>query len=469
MLAEKYMNLIKGKQQWPPIRNMSIVNVGSGWNTKEFQTKFFKDQTELNVFLLIKEGEGTLFLTENRPRALTREVFLEYLKDQAVLDKRTKIFYKNIHAVDQLYKQCTKGFVSKNDFSLLKTILKKTRDCLWDANGVAYFTMIFDKKMCWELIQEANFRINEQDFEKTWDKGTDLAIDSFERMRYKDLLKALTNKKLSGVTEDFEYFYTNFFEAKNLGYVQEHLAKDYPELVKGDASEILKQEQEKTEQKIKEFKQWHDKLNMNQQILVDFFQRIMELRDARKNFFSKGFTIIWRIARKLFEKQGLRLSLIPLYSYYELIKGEEYLEKNKQEIIKRKDGCMFLVKYDGSYEFENCDYEKTKQKLEKFFIESCETQEGIIKGTTGYPGKVKGRVRIISDAFKTHEFEKGDILVTGMTRVEHTPLMNKAAAFVTAREMKKPCVLSTRIASRVLKDGDLVEVDATNGIVRKIK
>ena len=59
-------------------------------------------------------------------------------------------------------------------------------------------------------------------------------------------------------------------------------------------------------------------------------------------------------------------------------------------------------------------------------------------------------------------------------------LMKKAAAFVTdgggilchaaimARELKKPCVIGTKIATQVLKDGDLVEVDADKGIVRKI-
>mgnify|MGYP001564748046 CR=1 FL=1 len=59
--------------------------------------------------------------------------------------------------------------------------------------------------------------------------------------------------------------------------------------------------------------------------------------------------------------------------------------------------------------------------------------------------------------------------------------MRKAAAFVTdeggilchaaivARELKKPCIIGTKIATRVFKDGDMVEVDATKGIVRKIK
>ncbi len=67
-----------------------------------------------------------------------------------------------------------------------------------------------------------------------------------------------------------------------------------------------------------------------------------------------------------------------------------------------------------------------------------------------------------------------------MTTPDFLPAMERAAAFVTeeggitchaaivAREMKKPCVIGTKIATKVFKDGDRVEVDATKGVVRKI-
>ena len=74
----------------------------------------------------------------------------------------------------------------------------------------------------------------------------------------------------------------------------------------------------------------------------------------------------------------------------------------------------------------------------------------------------------------------GDILVSIATDPDIVPAMKKAAAFVTeqggvtshaaivAREMGKPCVIGTKIATRVLKDGDYVEVDATKGVVKII-
>lgn len=103
-----------------------------------------------------------------------------------------------------------------------------------------------------------------------------------------------------------------------------------------------------------------------------------------------------------------------------------------------------------------------------------------ITGSTAYPGKITGSVRIVLDPSKARDFRIGDVLVTRMTRPEFLPLMKKAAGFVTdaggilshaaitARELKKPCIIGTKIATQVFKDGDRVEVDATKGIVKKI-
>jgi rifampicin phosphotransferase len=41
-------------------------------------------------------------------------------------------------------------------------------------------------------------------------------------------------------------------------------------------------------------------------------------------------------------------------------------------------------------------------------------------------------------------------------------------AAIICRELKKPCIIGTKIATKVLKDGDLIEVDANKGIIKKI-
>lgn len=65
-----------------------------------------------------------------------------------------------------------------------------------------------------------------------------------------------------------------------------------------------------------------------------------------------------------------------------------------------------------------------------------------------------------------------------MTTPAFLPAIKKAAAIVTdeggvichativARELKKPCITGTKVATRVFHDGDRVEVNADSGIVK---
>ena len=75
----------------------------------------------------------------------------------------------------------------------------------------------------------------------------------------------------------------------------------------------------------------------------------------------------------------------------------------------------------------------------------------------------------------------GDILLSQATSPDLLPVMKKAAAIVTntgglichaaiiSREMRIPCIVGTGNATLIFKDGDIVEVDANKGIVRKMR
>ncbi len=111
--------------------------------------------------------------------------------------------------------------------------------------------------------------------------------------------------------------------------------------------------------------------------------------------------------------------------------------------------------------------------------EKAETN--MISGMSAYKGLASGRARIVYNHSEINKVKKGDILIAPMTTPWYLPAMRKANAIVTdeggvvchaaiiARELKIPCIVGTKIATKVLNDGDLVEVDAERGIVRIIK
>lgn len=94
--------------------------------------------------------------------------------------------------------------------------------------------------------------------------------------------------------------------------------------------------------------------------------------------------------------------------------------------------------------------------------------------------KIRGRVQIVLDSAR-QRFSHGRILVTPMTRPEFMPYVRKAKAIITdeggltahaaivARELKLPCIIGTRNATRMLRDGQKVEIDLRSGRIMAIK
>ncbi len=123
--------------------------------------------------------------------------------------------------------------------------------------------------------------------------------------------------------------------------------------------------------------------------------------------------------------------------------------------------------------------ELTKEEVEiSQLVLFKQEQLSELSGTVAFKGKVVGQVKIIHTENDLWKVQEWDVLVSWFTRPEYIPAMEKASAFITndggitchaaiiARELKKPCIIGTKVATQVLKDGDLVEVDADNGIVK---
>jgi pyruvate, water dikinase len=101
----------------------------------------------------------------------------------------------------------------------------------------------------------------------------------------------------------------------------------------------------------------------------------------------------------------------------------------------------------------------------------------LLRGLGGAPGSAAGTVRVLSSLADAEQLGEGEVLVTHMTAPDWVPLMRRAAAIVTdsggmtchaaivSRELGIPAVVGTGEATRKLRDGELVTVDATHGVV----
>ncbi|MFH0974085.1 MAG: phosphoenolpyruvate synthase, partial [Candidatus Micrarchaeota archaeon] len=101
----------------------------------------------------------------------------------------------------------------------------------------------------------------------------------------------------------------------------------------------------------------------------------------------------------------------------------------------------------------------------------------ILKGLGASPGIASGVVKLVTDKNQLAKITKGDILVTEMTSPDYVPAMKRASAIVTdaggmtchaaivSRELGIPCIVGSKTATSVLKEGQTVTVDAKRGVV----
>jgi len=215
-----------------------------------------------------------------------------------------------------------------------------------------------------------------------------------------------------------------------------------------------------------------------------------EVRVKLSNFI-KG---VWEAYDKILffcEKEfGLKKSFGDMCSSEEinnLLKGDRHILEienlDKRAIVFSIIKNSFKIYFDKEAEII-IDYLKSQNPLLKNIRYAKE--KGLLNGNIAYKGKLQGRVIKLteSDYSKYDEKfkdQKGYILVTPMTRPEIVPYIKGASSIITdeggitchaaiiSRELKIPCIIGTKIATQVLHDGDLVEVDANNGIIKILK
>ncbi|MDZ7587492.1 MAG: PEP-utilizing enzyme, partial [Patescibacteria group bacterium] len=154
----------------------------------------------------------------------------------------------------------------------------------------------------------------------------------------------------------------------------------------------------------------------------------------------------------------------------------------KEELARRSEAELYLHTEGKDYIWWG---EEARQKKQEILgaVEYSKLKE--LKGEVGNVGKTRGKAFVFywSDdvSKKVHEMPKNSILVAPQTHPTYMPAIRLAKAMVcdeggvtghaaiVSRELKKPCVIGVHIATKVIRTGDEVEVDADNGVVKILK
>ncbi len=312
--------------------------------------------------------------------------------------------------------------------------------------------------------------------ENIWEKSTDSHFESFDTRRNKYILSILNQTTTQNAVENLAYIYTDYWQPKSCEEIQQILEDiNIAQIQKETTIHEIEMNKKETL-----FNQWYETLDQDQKKFTDYVQYIMYARDIRKDPIAKVQYVLYLFAQEALKRIDLDLSYSYLITPMDIVLGIDNLRDIKEEIIKRKNGVEIFMDEEGGHVIQLCNpkdiYKELKEKIPGYAVD---TQDTII-GQIASKGNVTGIIRVVMDPHTTI-FQDGEILVTSMTRPEFVPIMKKAGAVITneggitchaaivSRELKIPCIIGTKFATQILKDGDLVEVDADNGVVRIIK
>jgi len=250
--------------------------------------------------------------------------------------------------------------------------------------------------------------------------------------------------------------------------------------------------------KMKQISEWEksemqslDNFPKNIVKLGDLFRELAFWKNERQDAFALADTLATPMYKAVSELLKISIDLIYSMTRDEITKaltGEEELQL--EEIKKRSTKyCRALINDTISF------YEPTinDEKKEEYVFKEGD----VIQGASASPGIVRGKVKIVALGEENPIIQPDEIIVTSMTRPELGAALDVALAYVTdeggrlchaaivSREKKKPCivgarlchaaivakakgkpcVVGTRKATEVLRNGMLIEVDGSKGIV----
>ena len=286
---------------------------------------------------------------------------------------------------------------------------------------------------------------------------------------------------LSRHAQKFSYIpmYDIDYKPYDIDYFQDTLKKITRELSAKEITEEIDVIERKYKNRYNRYLKIISKFENNAHLfsLLKFFAAYSYLKDFKPFVRDTGNFYI----RRVFEELAKRLNLSLAETLF-LNEGEIPKILNKKLVISKAELDNRINNSAYFCDKGNIYLETDKDKIaeiDKVLNKKEETKE--LRGTGVSLGSAVGKVFIILSNNDFNKFKEDGVLVTSATRPDFVPIMKKACAIVTdeggilshaaivSRELKKPCIVGTKIATKVLKDGDLVEVDANKGIVKIIK
>ncbi|MDD5022767.1 MAG: PEP-utilizing enzyme [Candidatus ainarchaeum sp.] len=244
---------------------------------------------------------------------------------------------------------------------------------------------------------------------------------------------------------------------------------------------------EKAKETVKLIELFPEKTKEEKNKIIEEFKLPKELLKIGKGL---GFCIWWQDLRKKYifiANHYIKLFLIEFGRRYSLsfkelcyYTGPEIIEliNNKKKIDAKKRFSGFAWYFHERGKIDYYEGEDADILLKPYLETKINNNQNLIKGLPVSRGNVIGTIRILYTPKDLDIMQEGEILVAPMTSPDFIVAMRKAIGIITdeggitchaaivSRELGIPCIVGTKIATKLLKNGDRVELDTEKGIIR---
>ena len=433
--------------------------------------------TYKNFYFQFNEGHADMCYFDEDNRLVSKKLDEEYKKDKNYFKKIKKLHEKSVAVEMKRYAECKKRFLaSGSDLELHEWITAAVR---LPTKGVGLAHLIEAVSMT-----------------RTHDLKDALAEKIKDPKELSNALNILTFPQKASFLSKYQLVLKKSFEEKNKikqKEALENVIKKYGWVRNGytgkkelTMKELLGQKNQLGKVKETDFEKIRKeklylikkfRINKESIALAELFSFLTVWQDERKESVLKGISEICDAIKELSKRCGLSERELLLLTTDE-IKEKKYLSAGIREELKEREKYCFIFYSSGEGKRYTLFFgEENRKRLKEILHEETKMNIDSIHGTSASAGRAIGRVQICRNIEQINKFEKGNVLVASMTRPEYLPAMKKSVAVVTdeggltchaaivSRELGIPCVIGTKNATRVLRDGDLVEVKANHGQV----
>ncbi len=222
-----------------------------------------------------------------------------------------------------------------------------------------------------------------------------------------------------------------------------------------------------------------NKISQNIVEMCNLLAEIGHWRLEMRFVWMSGYYYDKRILKEVSKRFSSNQGLIRFATISEILKMFDGVSLNMSELKKRSDAFLFVINNGKSFVLSGVE---ARKRMNEYVPSVDNSRISEFKGNIATRGNIKAKALVYKWGDDIQErlssVTKDFILVAGQTRPQLMPLIVKCKGIVTdeggitshaaivSRELGIPCIIGTKIATQVVKDGDLIEVDANMGIVK---